>query len=554
MPPALRPRIPARVVTDLALNLGVAGSYWLVAELTLVPSTSEGRITPLWPPAGIALAAMLLGGARLLPGVALGAFITTARHMALASAGPVAIGMVLQVVVNVRLLRQFDFDTRLERVRDPLVLCAATVAGAVVAGMFGMLGVVAAGRPLSGWSAFHIWWLRDWLGSIIIASLVFTWARSRRKSWSWPRILEGVALVGAPVVSAYIALALWQDVTEQRVPVAFVFFPVLGYTGLRFGPAGASSLIAVIAAVAVPLAAHGTGPFVGLPLSLTMFLLHSFLLLGWLSAQILAAVRAEWEDALARRLALEEELRHSHKMEAIGQLAGGIAHDFNNLLTAILGYADLVIASLRPGDSLRADAEQISRAATRAAELTGQMLAYSRRQVLQPKVIDLNVAVAKVEPLLRRVIGEDIVLSVWPKAAATRVRVNPGQLDHVIINLVANARDALPAGGDITVETGEADIAAGEGARGIGPGRYVMLAVSDTGTGMTGRCPGARVRALLHHQRDGERHGTRALDRVWHRAGERRLHGAAQRAGARDDLSRLPAAGRAAAHTRSRPA
>ena len=348
-----------------------------------------------------------------------------------------------------------------------------------------MLAVVAAGRPLSGWSGFHIWWLRDWLGSVIVASLVLTWMRSRRKSWGWPRTLEGVALVGAPVVSAYIALALWQDVTEQRVPVAFVFFPILGYTGLRFGPAGASSLIAVIAAVAVLLAARGTGPFVGLPLSLTMFLLHSFLMLGWLSAQILAAVRAEWEDALARRLALEEELRHSHKMEAIGRLAGGIAHDFNNLLTAILGYADLVIASLRPGDALRADAEQISRAATRAAELTGQMLAFSRRQVLQPKVIDLNVALAKVEPLLRRVIGEDVVLSVRPKAASTRVRVDPGQLDHVIINLVANARDALPAGGCITVETDDADIAAGNGARGIAPGRYVMLAVSDTGTGMT---------------------------------------------------------------------
>ena len=119
---SLLPRIPARVVTDLALNLGIAGSYWLVAELTLVPATPEGRITPMWPPAGIALAAMLLGGARLLPGIALGAFITTARHMALASAGPVAIGMVLQVVVNARLLRQLDFDTRLERVRDPLVL------------------------------------------------------------------------------------------------------------------------------------------------------------------------------------------------------------------------------------------------------------------------------------------------------------------------------------------------------------------------------------------------------------------------------------------------
>ena len=173
-------------------------------------------------------------------------------------------------------------------------------------------------------------------------------------------------------------------------------------------------------------------------------------------------------------------------MEAVGRLAGGIAHDFNNLLTAIIGYTEIVLHGLDPKDERRADAEEIGRAAMRAADLTRQMLAFSRRQVLQPKVIDLNKALTKVEPMLRRMIGEDIVMTVNGRGANAFVRVDPGQVEQVVMNLVVNARDAMPQGGRLNVETGDAmlDEAAVADMPDARPGDYVVLSVSDTGVGM----------------------------------------------------------------------
>ncbi len=187
-----------------------------------------------------------------------------------------------------------------------------------------------------------------------------------------------------------------------------------------------------------------------------------------------------------KRLLLEEQLRHSQKMEAVGRLAGGIAHDFNNLLTAIIGYTEIVLHGLDPKDERRADAEEIGRAAMRAADLTRQMLAFSRRQVLQPKIIDLNKALTKVEPMLRRMIGEDIVMTVNGRGANAFVRVDPGQVEQVVMNLVVNARDAMPQGGRLNVETGDAmlDEAAVADMPDARPGDYVVLSVSDTGVGM----------------------------------------------------------------------
>jgi two-component system, cell cycle sensor histidine kinase and response regulator CckA len=150
------------------------------------------------------------------------------------------------------------------------------------------------------------------------------------------------------------------------------------------------------------------------------------------------------------------------------------------------------MVGLDPTDSRRADAEEIARAAMRAADLTRQMLAFSRKQVLQPKVIDLNVTLSKVEPMLRRLIGEDIVMTMAARAAHPQVRVDPGQIEQVILNLVVNARDAMPHGGRLTLETADSTIEAGTLPPEVQPGPYVMLAVSDTGVGMS-----AEVRARI---------------------------------------------------------
>jgi PAS domain S-box-containing protein len=189
---------------------------------------------------------------------------------------------------------------------------------------------------------------------------------------------------------------------------------------------------------------------------------------------------------ITERRRLEEQLRQAQKMEAVGQLAGGIAHDFNNLLTAILGYTNLLIDEMPKDDPLRQDLEEIKSAGDRAASLTRQLLAFSRRQMLQPQVVDLNALVQQLEKLLRRLISEDVELVTVLAPGLPAIKVDPASIEQVLVNLVVNARDAMPHGGRITIETGVADLDDRyvDTHPSAAPGRYVMLAVSDTGQGM----------------------------------------------------------------------
>jgi len=183
----------------------------------------------------------------------------------------------------------------------------------------------------------------------------------------------------------------------------------------------------------------------------------------------------------------EERLRHAQKMEAVGHLAGGVAHDFNNLLVAILGHAQLLLKRLPTGDRLREHAEQIQHAGDRAAALTRQLLAFSRKQVLQPRVIDINGLVGDTSKLLRRVIREDVELVIALDPELGHVRADPGQMVQVLLNLATNARDAMPRGGRLTITTREValDDAFAQAVPGVRPGRHVVLTVADTGCGMS---------------------------------------------------------------------
>ena len=187
------------------------------------------------------------------------------------------------------------------------------------------------------------------------------------------------------------------------------------------------------------------------------------------------------------RVRLEDQLRQAQKMEAVGRLAGGVAHDFNNLLTAIGGYSDLLLADLATADPRRGDVEEIKKATERAAALTRQLLAFSRRQVLQPKVLDLNAVIVGAENLLRRLIGEHIRLETRLASGLGAVRADAGQVEQVVMNLAVNARDAMREGGTLTVETANVQIGAerrtAEQAP-MPPGRYVELRVSDSGAGI----------------------------------------------------------------------
>jgi two-component system cell cycle sensor histidine kinase/response regulator CckA len=187
------------------------------------------------------------------------------------------------------------------------------------------------------------------------------------------------------------------------------------------------------------------------------------------------------------RAELAGQLRQAQKMEAVGQLAGGIAHDFNNLLTAITCNVELLLDATDPDDARRDDVVQIREAATRAATLTRQLLAFSRRQVLQSKPLDLNATVSSMERMLRRVLGGDVRLLTTLDRSLAPVFADSGQMEQVVMNLVLNARDAMPSGGDIVVTTSNVTLdAALQHTFGVlGPGRYVALAVRDSGLGMT---------------------------------------------------------------------
>ena len=182
----------------------------------------------------------------------------------------------------------------------------------------------------------------------------------------------------------------------------------------------------------------------------------------------------------------EEQLRQAQRMDAAGRLAGGVAHDFNNLITTIRGFSDLLLRDLPEEHVRRKDVEQIRKAADRGALLTRQLLSFGQAPAIQPRALELNSVVTNMEGLLRRLVGADIRLTTRLRPGLGEVKMDPGQLEQILVNLVLNARDAMPAGGELTIETGERQISASTRGRSVKPGRYLVLAVSDTGSGMGG--------------------------------------------------------------------
>ncbi|HWP84196.1 MAG TPA: ATP-binding protein [Terriglobia bacterium] len=213
----------------------------------------------------------------------------------------------------------------------------------------------------------------------------------------------------------------------------------------------------------------------------------SYRVFSWLMVAVPQenCIYAVVQDETERQL-LENHFHQNQRMEAMGRLAGGIAHDFNNLLGVILGYTDLMLESVGTDEVARSRLEQIRKAGRSAANLTRQLLAFSRRQSLQPKVLDINEVLSSMEEILRRLLGEDIELLLFPAKDLGRTKVDPGQLEQIILNLAANAREAMPTGGTLTIDTANTafDDSYVKMHPGTVPGPYVMMAISDTGVGM----------------------------------------------------------------------
>jgi two-component system, cell cycle sensor histidine kinase and response regulator CckA len=193
------------------------------------------------------------------------------------------------------------------------------------------------------------------------------------------------------------------------------------------------------------------------------------------------------EFRVEERKRIEERLQQSQKMEAIGNLAGGIAHDFNNILSVILGYSELALASLRPTDAAGEDIIEVKRAAERARDLTQQLLAFSRKQILSPRVLQLNAVLLDMESMVLRLLGTGVRLSMQTPPGLPKIEADPSQLQQIIMNLAVNARDAMPAGGDLTIETAEVVLDASYALHHpeVVPGPHVLLAISDSGIGMS---------------------------------------------------------------------
>jgi two-component system cell cycle sensor histidine kinase/response regulator CckA len=189
---------------------------------------------------------------------------------------------------------------------------------------------------------------------------------------------------------------------------------------------------------------------------------------------------------VTQRRKLEEQLRHAQKMEAVGRLAGGVAHDFNNILSVILSYAELISVDLKPAEPLRNDIAEIRTAALRASDLTRQLMAFSRQQVIEPRVLNLNQSLAGMNNMLGRLLGAAIELTLLPQAGLWNIMADPGQIEQVVMNLAVNARDAMPEGGQLTIQTANAELDDDYAALHLEvvPGPHVMLAVTDTGIGM----------------------------------------------------------------------
>ena len=196
------------------------------------------------------------------------------------------------------------------------------------------------------------------------------------------------------------------------------------------------------------------------------------------------------------------DAEQEHRLRVVGQLAGGIAHDFNNLLTAILGAADAILDRAETPAETAADAQQIRRGVERGAALVRQLLAFSRQQTLQPRIVAVNAAIEDAAHLLRRLLGAKIALTLALEQPGRRVKVDPGQLDQVLLNLAVNARDAMADGGTLTLASGHATLYRPRlaGAETIPPGRYVTITVEDSGVGIAEAATAAHLRAVLHHE------------------------------------------------------
>jgi signal transduction histidine kinase/ActR/RegA family two-component response regulator len=480
----------SRFAGGLAINLLLAATYFGTAKAALRVATVNASVTPVWPPSGIALAALLVFGRRVWPGIFLGAFwanITTQGSFW--TVATIAGGNTSEALLGAYLVNRFA-NGRDAFLRPQDVFKFAGL-GALLSAMVGAT-VGAASLALGSyarWADFGAvwptWWLGDAVGALLVTPLLVLWAGDRVLRWSRPRWLE---LISWAVVLCLVARTVFGPLFGIGHSLAFLCIPLIIWLAFRFGPRETATGIFLLAGLVLWGTLQGYGPYArGVQNeNSSMLLLHAYMSTLGVMALAVAAAVAERERIACVLGQSREQLRQAQKMEAVGRLAGGVAHDFNNILTAIIGYSELALRQLPRDQPWRVHVEEIKRAGERAAVLTRQLLAFSRRQMLEPQLLDLNSVVVESASILRRLIEDDVELTTSFGPGRGVVRADPGQLEQVLINLAVNARDAMPGGGRLTIATEDVDLERPlvQGRFSIPAGAYVKMTVSDTGKGM----------------------------------------------------------------------
>ncbi len=594
----------------------LAAVYYGAARIGLSYASIGHSISLVWPPTGVALAALVALGYRFWPGVAVGAFFANAMTpISLPAAAGIAVGNTLEALVAAYLIqRAAGARPRLDDMRTvrALVLAAAPL-GSLVSATSGVATLWVAGElPLrTVGSALAVWWTGDVLGALVVAPVLLVWAPAAYSRTGARGPLEIALLCLGTVFAAELGLGqLFRSTILRQVDYLFLLFPFVIWAAVRFGSRGASLMTLTVSAVAVWHTTRGAGPFVTGTAAGTLFAAACYLAVVAVTGLILAAAvaheresatqalqhreeqlrvaldaarmgiwswsaeenRLSWDETMRRLYGLapgervtsyedfldrvhpedrefvnatvqralasggrldyefrillpngqirwiadqgrvlpgapggragmtgvcmdvserrmaEEHLRQAHRMESVGRLAGGVAHESNNQMSVIIGATDFILRLPDLPEAVRIDVEHVRRAADRTAAITAQLLAFSRRQVLKPQVLDLSDLVGRFQGVLQRIMGEDCTVTLRLAASPVRVKADPGQLEQVLLNLALNARDAMPRGGFLTLETLLTEITgiSSELPPGvvIRAGHYALLLVSDTGHGM----------------------------------------------------------------------
>ena len=482
---------PPRALNAAGLACLSAIGYFVAARLSYAFAIGAGTVT-LWVPSGLTLALLLMNpSSRWLP-IAAGALagsvasdLVSAYSVRLAIFAAVA--NVLESIVAARVILALSSAPVTLASRRSILAFAlgGAVAANAVTALVGAL-MLHLGFGMAFAHAWILWWIGDGLGMLIVAPLLLTSAGVLRRLAVLPAIrrTEGLVVVLFVVVGAIVALGPRPVGASLAKP--YVVMPFVFWAALRIGPAGAAVSNLVVAAIGTWFAALGVGPFAVSGRSEWMVALDVYLFLAVtsVSALVAAAALEERRQTEAQLRESEERYRRAQRLEAVGKLAGGIAHDFNNILTVIQGHCDLAADGVAPGSPVAEDLTEIRGAAARAAALTRQLLAFSRRQVMAPREVHLHEVLTALTPMLRRLIGTQVAIEI-PATRTWPILADVSQLEQVILNLSLNARDAMPDGGRLRFELSDVTLPADAAAQlELPPGDYVRMDVTDTGTGI----------------------------------------------------------------------